>query len=360
MADVSISSSPASAAPGSNAPLIATLTAIWERQLQHSPIQPEDNFFDLGGDSSTAVEVFNEIAKTCGRELPPVTIYHAPTIASLGALLEQSLSPRLPSLVQLKPGTSGNPVFIAHGLGGSAMEFFQLVKHIEGPNPIYGMQARGTDGVDEPLSRIEHMAQFHVDAIRELQPRGPYFLVGYSLGGLVALEMARLLQTRGETVALLALLESYPHRRYVPLEQRIRLAMRLAYRHAWNMLELPVRDAIPYLLRPSERLSHFSRDERGRLHRHPPTGVWSTSAMQRVRDSGYLALQQYKPCYFAGRISFVAASKNSEFPDDPVAVWRKLVEKLTVETTPGDHFGIITTHFQELAAVLSRYLREAV
>src|SRR5271155_692725 len=184
--------------------MIEALTAIWQRLLQHSPIFPDDNFFDLGGDSSIAVELFNEIAKVCERELPPVTIYHAPTIGALAALLEQSLSPRLPSLVQLRPGTSDTPVFIAHGLGGSAMEFFQLVKHIDSPHPIYGMQARGTDGLDEPLDRIEDMAQFHLDAIRELQPNGPYFLVGYSLGGLVTLEMARLLSETQESVALLA------------------------------------------------------------------------------------------------------------------------------------------------------------
>jgi acetoacetyl-CoA synthetase len=348
------------AVANSDLSIIARLTAIWERQLHHAPILQTDNFFDLGGDSSVAVEVFNEIAKSFGRELPPVTIYHAPTIGALAALLEQSLSPRLPSLVLLKPGSAAHPVFIAHGLGGSAMEFFQLVKHIDCENPIYGMQARGTDGTDEPLDRIEDMAQFHIDAIREMQPVGPYFLVGYSLGGLVALEMARKLMESGEVVGLLAMLESYPHRRFVPVEQRVRLTARLVWQHASNMLELPVRDAISYFLRPSERLSHFSRDEQGRLYRHPPTGVWSTAAMQRVRDSGYLALQRYRPRYFAGRISFVAASVTSEFPDDPVAVWSKLTDKLTVETTPGNHFGIITTHFESLAAVLSRYLREAI
>src|SRR5271154_6257224 len=195
-----------------------TLTVIWQRLLRHSPISPDDHFFDLGGDSSISVELFNEIAKVFGRELPPVTIYHAPTISALAALLEQSLNPRLPSLVQLRPGESDIPVFIAHGLGGSAMEFFQMVKHIDSPHPIYGMQARGTDGSDEPLDRIEQMAQFHLDAIRELQPVGPYFLVGYSLGGLVALEMARKLMKSGQAVGLLALLESYPHRRYVPME----------------------------------------------------------------------------------------------------------------------------------------------
>jgi acetoacetyl-CoA synthetase len=339
--------------------MIETLTMIWQRLLQHSPIGPDDNFFDLGGDSSIAVELFNEIAKVSGRELPPVTIYHAPTIRAQAELLQQSLAPRLPSLVELKPGNEDCPIFTAHGLGGSAMEFFQLVKHLDTPQAIYGMQARGTDGTDEPLERIEDMAQFHLDAVRKMQPKGPYYLVGYSLGGLVTLEMARRLSEMGESVALLALLESYPHRRYVSLEQRVRLAARVAIKHASNMLELPATDAVAYFLRPSERMSHFSRDERGRLRRQPPTGVWSTAAMQRVRDSGYLALQRYRPRFYGGKISFVAARESSEFPDDPVAVWGKLVGKLTVETTPGDHFGIMTTYFESMAAVLTRYLREA-
>jgi thioesterase domain-containing protein/acyl carrier protein len=341
------------------ATMMETLTAIWQRQLQHSPILPEDNFFDLGGDSSIAVEVFNEIAKACGRELPPVTIYHAPTISALAALLEQPLRPKLPSLVQLKPGNTESPVFMAHGLGGSAMEFFQLVKYVDTPQAIYGMQARGTDGIDEPLERIADMAQFHLNAIRELQPVGPYFLVGYSLGGLVTLEMARRLTETGESVALLALLESYPHRKYVSLEQRARLLVRVTLKHCSNMLELPVADAAAYFMRPAERLSHFSRDENGRLHRQPPTGIWSTAAMQRVRNSGYLALQSYRPRFYGGKISFVAARESSEFPADPVAVWAKLVGKLTVETTPGDHFGIMTKHYENLAEVLTRYLREA-
>jgi acetoacetyl-CoA synthetase len=339
--------------------LIETLTGIWQRLLQHSPIASDDNFFELGGDSSLAVELFNEIAKACGRELPPVTIYHAPTIAAQAALLEKARTPRLPSLVELKPGSMETPVFTAHGLGGSAMEFFQVVKHIDTPLAIYGMQARGTDGHDEPLARIEDMAAFHLEAIRQLQPRGPYLLVGYSLGGLVTLEMARRLVEMGESVALLALLESYPARKFVSLEQRVRLAIRVAWKHAANMWELPVRDAVAYLTRPSERMSHFSRDEHGRFRRQPPMGVWSTAAMQRVRDAGYVALLHYRPNYFDGKIAFVAAREPSEFPDSPVAVWGKLAQKLTVETTPGDHFGIMTTHFEELGAVLSRYLREA-
>ena len=111
--------------------MIEVLTPIWQRVLQLSSIRVDDNFFDLGGDSSLALQLFTEIAQVCGRELPPVMIYQAPTIAALAALLEQSSAPRFPALVLLKAGAEEPPVFIAHGLGGSVMDFFQLVKHME-------------------------------------------------------------------------------------------------------------------------------------------------------------------------------------------------------------------------------------
>src|SRR5947207_13901417 len=98
--------------------MVDVLTPIWQRILQVPSIGVEDNFFDLGGDSSLALELFNDIAKTCGRELPPVTIYHAPTIAALAALLEQAPAPQFPAVVTLKPGNHDPPVFLPHGLGG--------------------------------------------------------------------------------------------------------------------------------------------------------------------------------------------------------------------------------------------------
>src|SRR5271165_1833656 len=119
------------------------LTPIWRRVLQLPSVHVEDNFFDLGGDSSLALQLFNEIAKACGRELPLVTIYLAPTITALAALLEQPATPRFPPLVLMKSGTDEPPVFLAHGLGGSAMDFFQTVKRIQTGHPIYGMQAKG-------------------------------------------------------------------------------------------------------------------------------------------------------------------------------------------------------------------------
>ena len=315
--------------------MIEVLTSIWQRVLQLPSIGINDNFFDLGGDSSLALQLFNEIAQVCDRELPPVTIYQAPTISALAALLEQPTTPRFPTLVLLKPGAGNPPVFIAHGLGGSVMDFFQPVRHIATDHPIYGMQARGSDGLDEPLESIEDMAEFYLDAIKKLQPRGPYVLVGYSLGGLVVLEMAQHLLAHGEKVALLAMLDAYPHIRYLSLRQRVRLIARQGRRglHSLGNLSGPA----PY---------------------QPPAGVSLTSAMQRVRDSAYLALTRYRPRFYPGKIKFVRAEISSAFPDNATAVWASLAEEFEVETVPGDHLGMIATHYESLASLLSRYLYE--
>jgi thioesterase domain-containing protein/acyl carrier protein len=342
---------------------INQLIPIWERVLQRSPIGVNDNFFDLGGDSLLAVNLFFEIEQAFGREMPPVMIYQAPTIAALAAELELPSASRFPPLVLLKPGNNEPPIFIAHGLGGSVIDFYQLVKYIDSPQPIYGMQARGIDGVDEPFDRIEDLAQFYLNAIKEIQPHGPYYLVGYSLGGLVTLEMAQRLTQDGEQVALLAMLESYPHSKFLALGQRLRLAARVAKHRAYTMCRLPLRDALTYIMLPSRRRFYFARTINGNgngtsKNEIPNAGVVSPT-MQRARDTAYLALSRYQPRRYSGKIKFVRAEMLTDFPDDPVAVWKDLVAEFECTTVPGDHLGIVGTHFEHLGSALSKYLRGA-
>jgi acetoacetyl-CoA synthetase len=237
---------------------------------------------------------------------------------------------------------------MAHGLGGSAIDFFQPVRHMQAQHPIYGMQARGFDGLEKPFERIEDMAEFFLDAIRQLQPRGPYFLIGYSLGGLVALEMAQQISRSGEKVALLALLETYPHPRYLSLRQRARLSARITGRQLLALLRKPTLEALSSIVRSPRRPWNLSRN-----------GLDSSLTMQRVRESAYLALTRYRPRFYKGKIKFVSAEISSGYPDNASAVWTNLAAEFEEAAVPGDHLGIITTHFASLGAVLSRYLREA-
>jgi thioesterase domain-containing protein/aryl carrier-like protein len=315
--------------------MVDMLTAIWQRVLQLSSVGVDDNFFDLGGDSALALELFHEIARAGGRDLPPVMIYHAPTIRALAALLEQSATPRVPPLVQLKAGTEP-PVFIAHGLGGSVMDFYQIVKLIETPRAIYGMQSKGIDGAEEPFDRIEDMARYSLEAVRELQPHGPYLLVGFSLGGLVTLEMAQQLIPSGEKVALLGMLDSYPHMSRLSRAQRARLSARQTWRRIARRLRwLGVSP-------PFETLVEAPRSE----------------AQLRFRDSSYRALENYEPRFYPGKIKFVRAAIPTDFPADPIAVWSGLARQFELKTVPGDHLGMMTTHFDSLASAISKCVQE--
>lgn len=313
------------------------LTPIWKRVLQLSTVGTDDNFFELGGDSTLVLELFNEIALATGRDLPPVMIYQAPTIAALASLLEQETAPRVPALLALKAGSENPSVFIAHGLGGSVMDFYQVVKHIKTSQTVLGMQAKGIDGTETPLDRIEDMAKYSLEAVKRTQPQGPYFLVGFSLGGLVALEMAQQIVAGGEKVGMLTMMDSYPHVSHLSSEQRKRLAARQLRRRAakrltWLGIEPPHQTVVE--VSPSPALQHF-------------------------RNCAYRALERYQPRFYPGKIHFIKAQIETDFPGDPPAVWSHLAKEFELHTVPGDHLGMMTTHFDSLGVAISDCLRKS-
>jgi len=270
-------------------------------------------------------------------------IYHTPTIASLTEALQDSAFPKIPPLTQLRSGDHRTPLFIAHGVGGSVLEFFELVKHIDSGRAVYGMQAKGSDGTSEPLDRIEDMAEFHLEAIRKLQPRGPYFLAGHSLGGLVALEIARRVLESGQNSGLLVMIDSYPHLKHLAPGQRARLIARLAARRVFGTRE-------------PHASPHPKQESKNTQDLEVPANI--KAAMRRVRERGYVALERYRPRFYDGKIHFVRAETVSVFPDDPAAVWGHFAREFELETVPGDHFGMLMTHVETLASTLSRYARE--
>src|SRR5580698_6922539 len=232
---------------GPGAMTVEVLTEIWQRVLQRSPIGLHDNFSDLGGTDLLADKLFAEIAQVSGRDLPSATIRYAPTIAALADLLGQATLPRFLPFVQLKAGSEKPPILIAPGLGGR-VNFFQLAKHIRTGHPIYGIQSKGTDGMEEPFERVEDMAKFYLGALKELQPQGPYILIGYSFGGLVALEMAQRLSEDGKKIGLLVLIDSYPHPRYMSARQRLLLGLQRSRSRITKMRQKPFDEAISYFL----------------------------------------------------------------------------------------------------------------
>jgi len=190
------------------------LTKIWEQVLGVQPIGIEDKFFELGGHSLLAVRVIAQMEKVFGRKLRLATIFQAPTIQELAAIIREEVAEssvtRGTSLVEVQTHGSRPPLFLVHGAaGGMFWGYVNLSRHLGAEQPVYGFKSRGLDGREE-LGSIEEMAAQYTKDLRKVQPHGPYFLGGYCFGGNVAYEMARQLNAQGEKVALLALLECAP------------------------------------------------------------------------------------------------------------------------------------------------------
>jgi acetoacetyl-CoA synthetase len=335
--------------------MVDVLTPIWQRVLQRSPIDREDNFFDVGGTPALAMSLVAEIAAVCGRDFPLETIPQAPTIATMAAVMEGPVLPPLSPVVLLRTGSEEPPIFIVHGLDGGLVKLMPMVRLIATRRPIYGIRAPGFWG-EKCVDRIEDMASFYVDAIRRVQSHGPYSLIGYSFGGLVTHEMARQLDAVQEKVRLLAMLDTYPHLRHLRLGQRIRLVFRRANRHLSQVSPSHPWKSLAYIARRWKNRSRVSRAaaERSALPASPLS--WH-DASQRVRGRAEVALGNFRPQSYSGKIQFLQGGTDTYFPKDPAAVWGDLSGGIVCQVVPGDHLTMLSDHFETVAAVLSGILK---
>lgn len=187
------------------------LVEIWQRLLRREHVGIHDNFFSLGGHSLLAARLTTEIDKLLRCNLPISALFQSPTVESLTRRLTlEKWAPPWSSLVPLQPLGANPPLFLAHGWGGDVFVFLGLAQQLAPDQPVYGLQAVGLDGQSPRHTSIEEMATHYVQEIRSFQPTGPYYLGGYSMGGLIAFEMAQQLHRVGQRVALLALFDTQP------------------------------------------------------------------------------------------------------------------------------------------------------
>jgi len=183
------------------------LTQIWENLLNVRPIGVTDNFFEIGGHSLLALRLLVEIEQGLGRKMPLMALFEGPTIEHLAAVA-WSQERKRPQIVSLWSAEHPLKLFLVHTGGGTVLNYIPLVRHLAAEVPVYGIQANGLDGKNDPHRYIPQMATDYVEKLRRIQPLGPYLLGGHSLGGIIAFEMARQLHESGQRVALLAMFDS--------------------------------------------------------------------------------------------------------------------------------------------------------
>lgn len=345
---------------GSPVDLEQQITALWETAFGFAPISPLDDFFALGGNSLMAAKLLLEVERLTEQYLPLATLLSAPTPRDLVARVEGRSGSEGRQLLRLRAG-EGRPVFLIHSLAGTVLEFWALKRALGTERPIYAIEARGVADDSEPQRCIEDIASSYIDIIKTAQRTGPYVLCGFSLGGLIAFEMARQLAKQGETLELLGLIDTGLDQGCLPLRHRLGFRTRQYLQHGRDLLaqrpgaalvNLWSRSAAVFARRRVRGCGELTPEELATIATFPPF-------LARIRVALGSAMRSYRPGPYPGQVTLFWAAKPRG--PDPLPTWRRLaLGGLRVLVVDGDHDTMLQNpQVQSLAAALGRCIDEA-
>ena len=313
---------------------------VWQEVLQMPVGGPEDDFFDVGGDSLKAIQFVFDLERALGRELSLTLITEAPKFAKLCEALQKDRTTLYVPLVTLKPGDGSPPVFIIHGLGGNVAGLVPMTRRITYPGEVIGIQARGLAGKDLPLATVEAMAVEYLREVKTRQPDGPYNLCGYSFGGLVAFEMARRLRESGDEVALVGLFDTMMSPLRWPLRSWLSVVRGRVVRFAAGVIAKPIHTWPAAVWKTGYRACAKLRG----FLKSAPTRVL------KVKASALIASARYRPGFYPGNLTlFTPAEREFGLPSVQM-IWRKHAGALSTIETAGDHWTMFSPPNAESAA----------
>jgi amino acid adenylation domain-containing protein len=188
-----------------------TLLGIWSEVLGEPVTSASSSFFELGGHSLLVVRMFSEVEQQLGKTCDVAAFFKNPTVASLAGLLRAAPNYGRTGLVQLTHGSPHvQPLFLAPGLTGRALDFIHLVDELTEEVPVYALELRAFRDAERPNETLSEAVTDVVDLMQRVQPRGPYAVAGYSAGGVFAVAIAEELRARSESTDFVALLDSVP------------------------------------------------------------------------------------------------------------------------------------------------------
>jgi amino acid adenylation domain-containing protein len=309
------------------------LAEIWAEVLGVERVGVHDSFFELGGHSLLAVVLMARIEKRLGKTFPLATLFSAPTVAALAALVDRAGGPaRRSPLVAVQPRGERAPFFCVHPIGGNVLCYLDLSRQLGPEQPFYAFQTPDPGEGGALSASVEEMAARYLRDLRRVQPRGPYRLGGWSMGGLVAFEMARQLAAAGETVDLLALIDTPPPAAQPPVSEE---EVAAGFAHDLSRLLGYDGGALPPDLGPDELRPLFD-----------------------MFAANLRASRAYDPQPYAGSLTLALSERTAaEREEEILAGWRRRAGGVEPVRLPGDHYSLLRRPgVERLAAELAARL----
>jgi thioesterase domain-containing protein len=343
-------------------PVEDLLATIWADVLQVERVGVYDNFFELGGHSLLAVRVVQRMEQVWGKKLALATLFAGPTIAQLAQALLGAGDDERGARTSVRPlhtGGSRRPFFFLHGhYLGTASFCFRLARDLGPDQPFHAVDPYRLDDLTVPPT-LEEIAAAHLEALRAIQPEGPYLLGGFCNGGLVAYEMARQLHAAGQTVELLVLMDP------MPLPQHSQLLYR-ALRDVLALVRLSPAQQVAWFVRLRHLVQHLYNHLRGHgggAEEVPVPALAALILTDQALHHDYPGLLHWSvlayrpPSVYPGKVTFFWPA------DEPwhARWWRQVADATAVEEhlLPGTQNTWKTDHLPALSECLRLCLDNA-
>jgi acyl transferase domain-containing protein/thioesterase domain-containing protein/ubiquinone/menaquinone biosynthesis C-methylase UbiE len=344
-----------------------TMTNTWEKFLGIERVGIFDDFFELGGDSLMAVQLVSELRRASKVELSAPSLLEKSTVAALAESIQPmsandtqvSLQALPQSLVKIQAGNSlRQPLFLVHPIGGDIHIYHDLAHSLGIEQAVYAFRAQGVDGETQPLTQIEEMATHYINALRVIQPEGPYFLGGHSFGGLVAFEMAQQFHALDQRIALLSMMDTHwPSPLPVGNADSVDATV-VAYTLGLDIyLDLPEHFGQKEL---EEQIRYFFDNSEAAKQANPDEFIYNIRHLLYVIKANHQAANNYVPKTYSGRILFFQARELEAFMSmKPELTWRDLAtEGVDVHEVPGNHTSMNSSpNVEVMANFLKTYLQ---
>ena len=354
-------------APGN--PTEKGLAAIFSEVLSTPVTSVNDSFFDLGGHSLLAAKLMSRIECEFGVRLPLARLFDASTVKQIAEILsaEPDIEVHWNSLVPIRPRENAPTLFLVHGAGGNVLLYRELADQLAPEISVCGFQSQGLGGKDPVLKTVREMADHYVFELLQFQETGPYFLGGYCMGGIVAYEMARMLQAVGKEVECIFMLDSYNlsavHRANDLPTQWGYVKQKMLF-HVENLRELKAGQFRGYV-REKFRMSVEAIQQAASKHLKPMRGKavaasgpdFSGATIQAINHK---AGWRHRPgLYNNGKVVLFKPKKNYDFFPDPRMGWGDCVNGglEVVELSANPHGMLINPFVKQLATEIKLRIR---